>query len=166
MAAQLWNRARRVKMVIFDVDGVFTDGRLYYGADNTELKAFHTRDGYGITLLHKADIRTAVISGRESSAVTRRMHELGIDEVFQGRSDKLPLFRDLLERHELKPEQCATIGDDLPDRLLIETAGLGVAVADAHPDIRELADWITPNPGGHGAVRDLADLIVRATSSE
>ncbi|HET6726223.1 MAG TPA: HAD-IIIA family hydrolase [Gammaproteobacteria bacterium] len=155
-------RAAAIEMVVFDVDGVFTDGRFYYGPDDIELKAFHTRDGHGIKRLHAAGIRTAVISGRESVAVTRRMRELHVGDIIQNRSDKLPVFEELLARHHIEAAHCAAVGDDLPDLPLLEAAGFAVAVADAHPDIRSAAHWVTPTPGGHGAVRDVADLLLAA----
>ncbi|HET6655630.1 MAG TPA: HAD hydrolase family protein [Gammaproteobacteria bacterium] len=160
--AELTRRAARILLVVFDVDGVFTDGRFYYGPGDLELKAFHTRDGHGIKLLHAAGIRTAVISGRESEAVTRRMAELGVGDVVQKCSDKLPVFNDLLARYQLDPTECAAVGDDLPELPVLEAVGLAIAVADAHPDIRRAAHWITPSRGGYGAVRDVADLLLSA----
>ncbi|HET8552283.1 MAG TPA: HAD-IIIA family hydrolase [Gammaproteobacteria bacterium] len=162
MDAELQKRAARIRLVVFDVDGVFTDGRFYYGPGDLELKAFHTRDGHGIKLLHEAGMRTAVISGRKSEAVTRRMNELGVGDVMQGRSDKLPIFNELLARYELDAADCAAVGDDLPDLPLLQAAGLAIAVADAHPDIRRAAHWVTPTRGGYGAVRDVADLLLSA----
>lgn len=162
MDAELARRAAHIKFVVFDVDGVFTDGRFYYGPGDLELKAFHTRDGHGIKLLHAAGLRTAVISGRESVAVTRRMAELGVGDVVQNRSDKLPVFNELLARYELDAADCAVVGDDLPDLPLLQAAGLAIAVADAHPDIRHAAHWVTPTRGGYGAVRDVADLLLSA----
>lgn len=166
MDRTLLERAAAVKLAVFDVDGVFTDGRLYYGADGVELKAFHTRDGHGIKRLHAAGIRTAVISGRESAAVARRMAELGVGDVYQGCTDKLAALRDLLARHGLDAAACAAVGDDLPDLPLLEAAGFAVAVADAHPDLVQAADWTTPHPGGHGAVRDVADLLLEARGAQ
>jgi 3-deoxy-D-manno-octulosonate 8-phosphate phosphatase (KDO 8-P phosphatase) len=162
MDAELARRAAHIKFVVFDVDGVFTDGRFYYGPGDLELKAFHTRDGHGIKLLHAAGVRTAVISGRESEAVTRRMTELGVGDVVQNRSEKLPVFNELLARYELDAADCAVVGDDLPDLPLLQAAGLAIAVADAHPDIRHAAHWVTPTRGGYGAVRDVADLLLSA----
>ncbi|HET7306727.1 MAG TPA: HAD-IIIA family hydrolase [Gammaproteobacteria bacterium] len=162
MDSELQKRAARIKLVVFDVDGVFTDGRFYYGPGDLELKAFHTRDGHGIKLLHAAGVRTAVISGRESEAVARRMNELGVGDVVQNHSDKLPVFNELLARYELNAADCAAVGDDLPDLPLLQAAGLAIAVADAHSDIRRAAHWVTPARGGFGAVRDVADLLLAA----
>lgn len=162
MDEAILKRAAAIELVVFDVDGVFTDGRFYYGPDGIELKAFHTRDGHGIKRLHAAGIRTAVISGRESEAVIRRMSELGVGDIIQNRSDKLPAFEELLARHSVDAAHCAAVGDDLPDLPLLEAAGFAIAVADAHPDIRRAAHWVTPTPGGHGAVRDVADLLLAA----
>ncbi|HET7369873.1 MAG TPA: HAD hydrolase family protein [Gammaproteobacteria bacterium] len=166
MESELKRRAAGIKLAVFDVDGVFTDGRFYYGYcyghGDLELKAFHTRDGHGIKLLHKAGIQTAIISGRESEAVTRRMSELGVGDIIQKRSDKLPVFKELLARYELDAADCAAVGDDLPDLPVLKAAGLAIAVADAHPAIRRAAHWITPTRGGFGAVRDVADLLLSA----
>ena len=155
-------QAARIRLAVFDVDGVFTDGRLYYGADGVELKAFHTRDGHGIKELKRAGIQVAVISGRRSEAVTRRMQELGVTHVFQGCNDKLPVFEQLLEQLGIAAEDTACIGDDTPDLPLIQRAGLGIAVSDAHPMVRAAAQFTTRAGGGHGAVREVCDLILTA----
>jgi 3-deoxy-D-manno-octulosonate 8-phosphate phosphatase (KDO 8-P phosphatase) len=162
MDPQIVERAARIRLAIFDVDGVFTDGRLYYGPDGLELKAFHARDGHGIKQLRAAGVMVAVISGRQSEAVARRMAELGIDETIQDRSEKRPVFHALLEQFEVDESECAAIGDDLPELPLLQASGLAIAVADAHQRIREAAHWITPSPGGHGAVRDVTDLLMMA----
>jgi 3-deoxy-D-manno-octulosonate 8-phosphate phosphatase (KDO 8-P phosphatase) len=166
MDAELRKKAARIKLVLFDVDGVFTDGRFYYGPGDLELKAFHTRDGHGIKRLHAAGIRTAVISGREAEAVTRRMNELGVGDVIQNRSDKLPVYNELIARYGLDAADCAAVGDDLPDLPVLEAVGLAIAVADAHLDIRRAAHWITPARGGYGAVRDVSDLLLAARSGD
>jgi 3-deoxy-D-manno-octulosonate 8-phosphate phosphatase (KDO 8-P phosphatase) len=162
MNPDLRQRAAAVKLAVFDLDGVFTDGRFYYGPDGLELKAFHTRDGHGIKQLHAAGVRTAVISGRESEAGARRMRELGVGDLIQSCADKLAAFRVLLARHGLEAADCAAVGDDLPDLPVLAAAGFAIAVADAHPDVRRVADRITEHPGGHGAVRDVTDLLLGA----
>lgn len=153
-------RAARVQLVVFDVDGVFTDGRLYYSAAGEALKAFHVRDGHGIKLLLKHGIQAAVISGRNSPAVTRRMQELGIQHVFQGDDDKLPILEQLLQKLGLRTEQTACVGDDLVDLPLLAAAGLAIAVADAQPEVRARAHLVTNARGGEGAVREVCDLIL------
>jgi 3-deoxy-D-manno-octulosonate 8-phosphate phosphatase (KDO 8-P phosphatase) len=157
---ELSKRAAQIRLVVFDVDGVFTDGRLYYGADGESLKVFHVHDGQGIKRLLKQGIEVAVISGRDSAAVTRRMQDLGIRHVFQGDEDKLPLFERLLTQFAFSARQAACVGDDLPDLPLMERAGLAIAVANALPEIREHAHYVTRAGGGLGAVREVCDLIL------
>jgi 3-deoxy-D-manno-octulosonate 8-phosphate phosphatase (KDO 8-P phosphatase) len=159
---ELSKRAAQIRLVVFDVDGVFTDGRLHYGADGESLKVFHVHDGQGIKRLLKQGVEVAVISGRDSAAVTRRMQDLGIRHVFQGDEDKLPLFERLLAQFALSSEQAACVGDDLPDLPLMERAGLAIAVANALPEIREHAHYVTHAGGGRGAVREVCDLILSA----
>jgi 3-deoxy-D-manno-octulosonate 8-phosphate phosphatase (KDO 8-P phosphatase) len=159
---QLSERAAEIRLVVFDVDGVFTDGRLYYGADGENLKVFHVHDGQGIKRLLRQGVEIAVISGRDSAAVTRRMQDLGIRHVFQGDEDKLPLFEKLLAKLALDAQQTACVGDDLPDVPLLERAGLAVAVANALPAVRERAHYVTRAEGGRGAVREVCDLILDA----
>ena len=160
--ASIRELAARVRLVIFDVDGVFTDGRLYYGSDGAELKAFHTRDGHGIKMLLKHGIQVAVISGRESAAVTRRVQELGIKYTFQGYDDKWPVYQQLLQQLAMPTQQVACVGDDLPDLPLMEASGLAIAVNDAHPTVRAGAHLCTQARGGEGAVREVCDLILTA----
>ena len=155
-------RAARVKLVVFDVDGTLTDGRLYYGAGGEELKVFHVQDGYGIKRLLKAGVKVAIISGRDSAAVTRRMQDLGIEHVFQGDEHKLPLLERLLKKLDLTLEQVACVGDDLPDLPLLEHAGLAIAVHNARPQIKAVAHHVTSAQGGLGAVREICDLILEA----
>ncbi|MGA9854451.1 MAG: HAD-IIIA family hydrolase [Gammaproteobacteria bacterium] len=157
--------AARVQLVIFDVDGVFTDGHLYYGVDGEELKVFHVRDGHGIKSLLQQGVQVAVISGRSSMAVTRRMQELGVQHVFQGDDDKLPIFGKLLKKLGLSAEQTACVGDDLADLPLMQAAGTAIAVADAQPEVRAQADWCTQTAGGDGAVREVCDLILAARNA-
>ena len=155
-------RAARIKLVIFDVDGVLTDGRLYYGAGGEELKVFHVHDGFGIKSLQGAGLTVAIISGRESAAVTRRMQDLRIEHVFQGDEHKLPIFERLLHKLSIGPEQTACVGDDLPDLPLLQRAGLAVAPANALPALKQAAHHVTVARGGRGAVREVCDLILDA----
>jgi 3-deoxy-D-manno-octulosonate 8-phosphate phosphatase (KDO 8-P phosphatase) len=154
--------ASDIRLVGFDVDGVFTDGRLLLGDDGAEYKSFHVRDGHGVRRLLQAGIAVAVISGRRSSAVSRRMQELGVTHVFQGVSDKVAVLDGLLAELGLTATQAAFVGDDEPDLEVMARAGLAIAVADAHPTVRTAADWTTRAPGGHGAVREVCDLLVAA----
>jgi 3-deoxy-D-manno-octulosonate 8-phosphate phosphatase (KDO 8-P phosphatase) len=160
--ADLKQRAARVRLAVFDVDGVLTDGRLYYGAGGEELKVFHVHDGQGLKRLQKAGVTLAIVSGRDSAAVTRRMQDLGIEHVFQGDEHKLPIFERLLKQLGLAAEQCACVGDDLPDLPLLQRAGLAVAVADAQPVIKQAAHYVTVSRGGRGAAREVCDLILAA----
>jgi 3-deoxy-D-manno-octulosonate 8-phosphate phosphatase (KDO 8-P phosphatase) len=155
-------RAARVRLLVFDVDGVFTDGRLYYGPGGEELKVFHVHDGQGVKRLLRQGVAVAVISGRDSAAVSRRMQDLGIAHVFQGDEDKLPIFERLLKKLTLKPEEVACVGDDLPDLPLLEAAGFAIAVANALPAVRAKAHLVTGATGGGGAVREICDLILAA----
>jgi 3-deoxy-D-manno-octulosonate 8-phosphate phosphatase (KDO 8-P phosphatase) len=157
--------AARVRLVVFDVDGVFTDGRLYYGADGQELKAFHVRDGQGIRSLLQHGIQVAVISGRSSPAVSRRMRELGIQHVFQGHDNKLPILEKLLQNLGLDAQQTACAGDDVTDLPLMQAVGLAIAVADAQPEVRDKAHWRTRARGGEGAVREVCDMIIAARNT-
>lgn len=160
--AELRALASRVELVVFDVDGVLTDGRLYLGDDGTEFKAFHVRDGHGFMLLRAAGIKVAVLSGRRSTAVTRRMEELQVDMHRQGCQHKDQDFIELLQHFGIDAKATAYLGDDVIDLPALRLAGLPVAVADAHPTVRTAARWITTLPGGRGAARELCDLIINA----
>ncbi|HEX7966428.1 MAG TPA: HAD hydrolase family protein [Gammaproteobacteria bacterium] len=158
----LRERAARIKLVVFDVDGVFTDGSLYYGPGGEELKVFNVQDGQGVKRLLAAGIGAAVISGRDSAAVTRRMRDLGITHVFQGDEDKLPVLERLLKKLGLTLEQAAHVGDDLPDLPLFQRVGLAVATANAMPALKAAAHHVTAAGGGRGAVREVCDLLLTA----
>lgn len=155
-------RAADIRLLVLDVDGVLTDGRLYFSAQGEELKTFHVRDGAGIVQLLRAGLQVAVISGRDSRAVERRMAELGIAWVRQGVHDKLSALRELLDILGLGPQAVACVGDDTPDVPLLEAARLAIAVADAHPAARERAHYVTRLRGGQGAVREVCDLLLGA----
>ncbi len=157
----LTERAQHIRLLALDVDGVMSDGQLYFQSDGQEIKAFSTQDGQGIKLLHRAGIEVAIITGRESPMVARRAVALGIKHVFQGRDDKLALLSQLLNTQGLEFEQVAYCGDDLPDLAPIQCAGLGISVPNAPDYIRERADWITQRPGGHGAVREICDGLLQ-----
>lgn len=152
--------AAQVRLVICDIDGVFSDGRIYLGNAGEELKAFHTRDGFGVKALLNADIAVAVITGRNSKIVENRMTALGVAHIYQGCDDKSIAFNELKQKYQISDQQIAYIGDDMPDLPLIKQVGLGVAVQDAHPLVSQSANYITFKSGGHGAVRELSDLIL------
>jgi len=153
---------RRVRLLVLDVDGVLTDGRLFYGPRGELLKAFHVRDGHGIKQVARAGISIAIISGRKSAAVTRRARDLGIRHVMQGVDDKLAALRKLAKARRITLDDCACIGDDTPDAPILATAGLGIAVADAHADALAAADLVTTRSGGQGAVREVCDWLMAA----
>jgi 3-deoxy-D-manno-octulosonate 8-phosphate phosphatase (KDO 8-P phosphatase) len=153
---------RRVRLLVLDVDGVLTDGRLFYGPKGESLKAFHVRDGFGIKQAANAGVTVAILSGRKSAAVASRARELGIRHVVQGASDKLVALRKLAKSRGVSLEECACVGDDTPDAPILEAAGLGIAVADAHPDALAAANLVTTRTGGHGAVREVCDWLVAA----
>ena len=149
-----------IRLLVLDVDGVLTDGRLYFGVRGEALKAFHVRDGVGLRQLQRAGLTVAVISGRRSRMVAARCRELGVAHVLQGVADKLAALRRLCTRLKLTPAACACVGDDLPDVPLMRAAALSFAVADAHHSARRAADVITRLPGGCGAVREVCDHLL------
>ena len=156
------NRAAQARLLALDVDGVLTDGRIYYGDSGDELKAFNIKDGLGIKLLRDSGVKVAIITGRESEIVARRARELGIEDVVQGREDKRQALAELCQRHKLSIEECAYMGDDLPDLSAIAAAGLGMTVADGSATVREAADWVSNANGGCGAVREACEFILSA----
>jgi 3-deoxy-D-manno-octulosonate 8-phosphate phosphatase (KDO 8-P phosphatase) len=158
----LQEKAAKIKLAIFDVDGVLTDGRLYFDANSNEQKVFYVHDGLGIKMLQDSGVKIAIISSRESSIVTKRMQSLGVEFIYQGQKYKRVAFNNLLNQLNLKPEQVAYVGDDLPDLYLIKTAGLGIAVANAVSVVRENATWCTEKNGGQGAVREVCEFIMQA----
>lgn len=155
-------KAGKLKLLILDVDGVLTDGKLFFDHQGNEYKAFHARDGHGIKLLRRTGVEVAVISGRNSPSVALRMQSLGVDLVYQGYEDKRGAFNEIITRLQLDPEQTGYVGDDLLDLPLIVRAGLAIAVKDAVDEVKQYAHWTTTLPGGEGAVREVCDLIMRA----
>ncbi len=166
MDAALRERASKICMLILDVDGVLTDGKLYFDHSGNEMKAFNTRDGLGMKALQKVGIEVAVITGRKSEAVTHRMAQLGIKHVYQGREDKLDAFLDLLEITGLDAQQTCFAGDDWIDLPVLLRAGLAVSVADAEDRVKQQAHWITRRNGGDGAVREICNLILAAQEKD
>ena len=155
-------RARAVRLAIFDVDGVMTDGTLYIGAEGEAFKAFNILDGHGVKMLQAAGIEAAIISGRSSRAVERRAAELAIRHVVQGSADKVAAFEKLRGELGIDAAACAFVGDDLPDLAVMQRCGLAVAVANAVEAVKEAAHYVTRAHGGRGAVREFCDLVVRA----
>ncbi|PVZ12324.1 MULTISPECIES: HAD family hydrolase [unclassified Pseudomonas] len=161
MNQDLLERARRIKLAVFDVDGVLTDGRLYFLEDGSEFKTFNTLDGHGIKMLGSV-VKLAIITGRKSPVVERRAHNLGIEHLYQGREDKLTALDELLGQLGLEYQDVAYLGDDLPDLPVIRRVGLGMAVANAAPFVRQHAMAVTQARGGEGAAREFCELILQA----
>jgi 3-deoxy-D-manno-octulosonate 8-phosphate phosphatase (KDO 8-P phosphatase) len=155
-------RASRIKLLLMDCDGVLTDGRLWLTETGGEQKSFNTHDGLGLSLLHRAGIKSGIISGRNSAAVTRRAAELGVEFVRQGSLDKIAVFEQLLREAELTDNEVAFVGDDLPDIPLMNRVELAVAVADAMPETSAAAHYVTRARGGRGAVREVVELILKS----
>jgi 3-deoxy-D-manno-octulosonate 8-phosphate phosphatase (KDO 8-P phosphatase) len=159
---EILNRANPIRAVIFDVDGVLTDGSLFLGDDGQEYKAFNSRDGHGMVMLRDSGVLLGVITGRRSEVVRIRMESLGINHVYQGRRDKLPAYSELKQALGLDDSQLAYVGDDVVDLPILRRVGLAIAVADAHPLVIEHAHWCTQAPGGRGAAREVCELVLRA----
>jgi len=153
-------RAHRIKYLILDVDGVMTDGGLYYTADGVELKRFNAHDGYGIVRARESGLGVGIISGRETPIVSARARVLGIDDVYQGAADKVAAMREIQARHHLDESEIAFIGDDLFDLPLLEVAGLSAAPRNARPEVKRTVDYVTSVAGGNGAVREIIDFIL------
>jgi 3-deoxy-D-manno-octulosonate 8-phosphate phosphatase (KDO 8-P phosphatase) len=154
--------AKEIKLLICDVDGVFSDGLVYMGNQGEELKTFHTRDGYGVKSLMNAGIEIAIITGRQSQIVENRMTALGIKLIYQGQDDKVKAYQDICDKLNIAPEHTGYIGDDLIDWPVMEKVALKVCVADGHPLLVQRANYVTNIKGGHGAVREVCDLILQA----
>ncbi|MGJ0429483.1 3-deoxy-manno-octulosonate-8-phosphatase KdsC [Methylobacter sp.] len=155
-------KAKKLKLLILDVDGVLTDGKLFFDNEGNEYKAFHARDGHGIKLLRQTGVEVAVISGRKSNSVALRMKNLGIEYVYQGHENKIAAFDEIIDKLRITPDQAAHVGDDLLDLPIMTRVGLAIAVDDANFAVKQHADWCTTLPGGHGAVREVCDLIMQA----
>lgn len=156
------NKAENIRLVIFDVDGVLTDGGLILGEDGNEFKIFHVRDGHGLVMLRDSGCKIAVITARTSKVVSERMAELGIEYVYQGQNDKGKALQDIMKKLQIKSEQTAYVGDDYIDLPAMQAVGLAIAVADASPRVKEYAHWTTTAAGGHGAAREVCELIMQA----
>ncbi|MBT8440943.1 MAG: HAD hydrolase family protein [Gammaproteobacteria bacterium] len=160
LAATVRDAAAKVRLLILDVDGVMTDGRLHYGPDGAEFKSFNVRDGLGMKQAQRAGIEVAIISGRGGEAVERRLQELGIRHVLLRQKDKRAALDRLLDQLGVGLDEVACVGDDTPDLAIMQPCALGITVADAHPEVLAVADWTTSLGGGRGAVREVCDLLV------
>jgi 3-deoxy-D-manno-octulosonate 8-phosphate phosphatase (KDO 8-P phosphatase) len=158
----VWERAKDIRLLILDVDGVLTDGSLYFGPQGEALKVFHVRDGHGIKMAQRGGIEVALVSGRRSDAAFHRARELGITRFYEGVRDKVAILEELLAALNLTLPQVAAVGDELVDLPLFHRVGLAAAVADAAPEVRAAAHWVTSLPGGRGAVREVCDLLLKA----
>jgi 3-deoxy-D-manno-octulosonate 8-phosphate phosphatase (KDO 8-P phosphatase) len=158
-------KAAQIRLVIFDVDGVLTDGSLFIGDDGQEYKAFNSRDGHGMKMLQASGVAIGIITGRSSQVVSHRMSSLGINHVYQGQHDKLPAFIELIGKLGLKADEVAYVGDDVVDLPILSRVGLAIAVQDAHSLVKQHSHWITPSPGGRAAARDVCELIMQAQGS-
>jgi len=161
-AKDITARARRIKLLLMDCDGVLTDGRLWLTSDGDEQKAFHARDGQGISLLHRAGLQTGIITGRTSSAVDRRAQDLKMSYVRQYAKDKIKALEEILAEAGVTTDECAYIGDDVGDIPVMRRVGLAVAVSDAVEETKQAAQYITALKGGQGAVREVCDLVLKA----
>jgi len=155
---------KRIKLLLLDVDGVMTDGRIIYLNDGGEAKAFDVKDGHGLKLIQRAGIQVGIITGRQSDIVGRRAAELGIEQVYQGAKDKMQPFMEILEKLGLEPSEVAYVGDDLVDLPVMRLVGFSATVADASDDIKPYVDLVTSRPGGRGAVREVCDFLLKQSS--
>ncbi len=162
MNDQLRARAQQIALVIFDVDGVLTTGQLMFTENGDEIKAFYAQDGLGMKHLQKHGVQIAIITGRSSQIVARRMQELGIEHVYQGRDDKLAAYAELREKLQLSDDQVCYAGDDVIDLPVMEQVGLAICVPNAHPHVKSKSHWETPRAGGFGAARDVCDLLLES----
>jgi len=154
-------KIENVALILMDVDGVLTDGGIILGTKNSEYKVFDVQDGMGVTLARIAGLKVGLITGRQSDIVARRAEELHMDVCYQGVPDKLGPYLKILEKYGLSDEQVCYIGDDLLEMVILERAGFSVAVANARPEVKDICDYVTENHGGHGAIRETIELILK-----
>lgn len=162
LSKELTERLKGIRILILDVDGVLTDGKIIYTDGGVEIKAFDVRDGHGIKLVMRSGMDVALITARQSSVVDHRAKDLGIDLVYQGMKDKLRAFDEILEKKSLKPEDVAYVGDDIIDLPVLKRAGFSCAVSDAVAEVKGAVDYVASRPGGGGAVREICELILKA----
>lgn len=155
-------KAAKIKLVIFDIDGVLTTGALFIGDDGQEYKAFHSKDGHGLRMLQDGGVDVAILTGRTSNVVSHRANDLGITRVYQGKRQKLPAYEELIAETGLSHEEIAYVGDDVVDLPVMTRVGLAICVQDGHPFVKKHAHWITEHNGGCGAGRDVCELILEA----
>jgi 3-deoxy-D-manno-octulosonate 8-phosphate phosphatase (KDO 8-P phosphatase) len=160
--ADMFERFKNIKLLVCDVDGVFSDGTILLGNQGEELKAFNTKDGYGIKALSKVGVKVAVITGRQSHIVEQRMQALNVEHIMQNREDKLVAINELIAQFGYAKDTIASVGDDMPDIGMFSASSIGIAVADAHPFVKKQATFCTSLPGGRGAVREICDIILQA----
>lgn len=165
IAPHIAEKAKKIKLLILDVDGVLTDNRLFYGDNGVEYKSFHTRDGHGMVLLQKSNVDIGIITGRKSQLVANRMKDLKVKHVFQGIPDKLPTFLKLVEDLELELEEIAYVGDDILDLPILLRIGLAVAPDNADPEVTTRVDYVSQFSGGQGCVREVCEIIMRSQDS-
>lgn len=158
-------KAKKIKLLLLDVDGVLTDNRLIYGDDGQEYKAFYTRDGHAMVLIQKSGIDIGIITGRTSKLVEKRMQDLKVKHLYQGVPDKLPTFESLMQQLGLHTEEVAYMGDDILDLPILRRVGLAACPADSDPEVLSRVDFISQHPGGRGAVRELCEYIMKAQNT-
>jgi len=163
--ASITEKAKKIKLLILDVDGVLTDGRIIYDDFGDELKFFNVQDGLGLSLLYRAGIKTVIITARKSKSVLRRAKECHIDKVYQNSLKKIEVYRNILKKLKLKDEEVAFIGDDIPDLAILKRAGLAVTVPDAAPEVKKVSHYICVKSGGQGAARELVEIILKSQGS-
>jgi len=163
--ASIMEKASRVRLALFDVDGVLTDGKLHYSPEGEQMKVFHALDGHGLKMLQSAGIEVGVISARESAALKRRLNDLGVQHCHLGVNDKYSIFKQLLDKLSLDGEQCSFAGDDVIDLPVMQHCGLKFCVENGHFIVKDMADWIAPLTGGHGAVRAICDVLLYSQNS-
>jgi len=158
-------RAKQIRLVLFDVDGVLTDGSLFVGDDKQEYKSFNSKDGHGMKMLIRSGVDIGIITGRTSKVVEHRVEDLGIKHVYQGCKDKLPVYEELISRLKLSHEETAFVGDDIVDLPIMLKTGLAISVNDGHHLVKYYAHWTTPSTGGRGAAREICELIMHAQNN-
>ncbi|GMT40645.1 MAG: hypothetical protein IEMM0001_1380 [bacterium] len=159
---EVLKRARKIRLALFDVDGVLTDGHLYFSDNGDEGKSFHARDGLGINLLQQTGVAVGIITARQSSLVAHRARDLNVQHLYQGRKEKFPAYKEICEKLELSSDEVAFVGDDVVDLPIMLDVGLAVTVPQGHNLVKQHAHWTTPNDGGAGAARDICELIMHA----
>jgi len=155
-------KAKQIELVIFDIDGVLTDGSLFIGDDGQEYKAFNSKDGHGLRMLMDGGVDVAIITGRQSEVVKHRAGDLGITRIYQGKREKLPAFLELLEETKLSAEQVAYVGDDVVDLPVMSKVGLAICVQNGHAFVKQHSHWVTDAAGGQGAGREVCELLLQA----